>query len=56
MFQWSAAGFGSLVAPVIPRVVVLGLTLITIGLQLFFSGFLLGVLKIPVERNKGRQG
>ncbi|MCC0031632.1 MAG: glycosyltransferase [Brucellaceae bacterium] len=56
MFQWSSAGFGSLVAPVIPRVVVLGLTLITLGLQLFFSGFLLGVLKIPVERNKVRQG
>ena len=55
VYAWGSVGFGNLVAPVIPRVVVLGLTLITIGLQLFFSGFLLGVLKIPVERNRNSQ-
>ena len=55
VYAWGSVGFGPLVAPVIPRVVVLGLTLITIGLQLFFSGFLLGVLKIPVERNRNSQ-
>ncbi|MEZ5809831.1 MAG: glycosyltransferase family 2 protein [Rhizobiaceae bacterium] len=45
---WAGVGFGSLVNPMIPRVVVLGLTLIVIALQLFFSAFLLGVLQIPV--------
>ncbi len=46
--SWAGVGFGSLVNPMIPRVVVLGLTLIVIALQLFFSAFLLGVLQIPV--------
>lgn len=59
VFEWASIGFGDMVAPVIPRIVVLGLTLIAIGLQLFFSGFLLGVLKIPLERDArigGRPG
>lgn len=51
---WAGAGFGSLVNPMVPRVVVLGLTLIVIALQLFFSAFLLGVLQIPVL--SGRNG
>lgn len=51
-WQWAGVGFGDLVNPMIPRIVVLGLTLMMIGLQLFFSGFLLGVLRIPVDRNK----
>lgn len=48
VMTWAGAGFGSLVNPMIPRIVVLGLTLIVIALQLFFSAFLLGVLQIPV--------
>ena len=49
-------GFGPLINPEIPRMVVLGLTLIVIALQVFFSAFLLGVLEIPVKRraNAGR--
>jgi len=31
---------------------VLGLTLIVIGLQAFFSAFLLGVLEIPVKAQR----
>jgi hypothetical protein len=30
--------------------VILGLSLIVIGLQLFFSAFLLGVMEIPMKR------
>ena len=49
VFSWAGVGFGSLINPMIPRVVVLGLTLIVIALQLFFSAFLLGILQIPVS-------
>ena len=48
-------GFGPLEDPEIPRVVVLGLSLIVISLQSFFSAFLLGVLEIPVKRLKAAQ-
>jgi glycosyltransferase involved in cell wall biosynthesis len=50
IFSWASFGFGPLPDPEIPRVVVLGLTLIVIALQVFFSAFLLGVLEIPVKR------
>lgn len=48
--RWAALGFGPLTDSEIPRVVVLGLTLIVLGIQTFFSAFLLGVLEIPVKR------
>ena len=38
-----------------PRIVVLGLSLIVIAFQAFFSAFLLGVLEIPVKRLKAGQ-
>ncbi|WP_394888468.1 glycosyltransferase family 2 protein [Mesorhizobium sp. AaZ16] len=50
ILSWASLGFGPLLSPEIPRVVVLGLTLIVIALQVFFSAFLLGVLEIPVKR------
>ena len=49
---WGKLSFGPLFDSEIPRIVVLGLTLIVIGLQGFFSAFLLGVLEIPVVRDK----
>lgn len=52
MVTWASLGFGSLAEPRIPRIVVLGLTLIVIALQSFFSAFLLGILEIPVKRSK----
>lgn len=52
MATWASLGFGSLAEPQIPRIVVLGLTLIVIALQSFFSAFLLGILEIPVRRSK----
>jgi hypothetical protein len=51
---WASLGFGPLADPAIPRVVTLGLTLAVIGLQLFFSAFLLGVLEIPLSRGRGQ--
>ncbi|CAM5451304.1 hypothetical protein MAUB1S_07599 [Mycolicibacterium aubagnense] len=50
MVKWASLGFGTLTEPQIPRVVVLGLTLIVIALQSVFSAFLLGILEIPVKR------
>jgi hypothetical protein len=48
--RWAHLGFGPLYDTEIPRIVMLGLSLIIIGLQLFFSAFLLGVMEIPVKR------
>ncbi len=50
LVRWGALSFGPLTDSEIPRIVVLGLTLIVIGLQTFFSAFLLGVMEIPVRR------
>lgn len=47
MASWAALNFGPLENPSIPRVVLLGLTLVVIAFQIFFSAFLLGVLEIP---------
>ncbi|MEQ1951330.1 glycosyltransferase family 2 protein [Mesorhizobium sp. CN2-181] len=52
LISWGKLSFGPLFDSEIPRIVVLGLTLIVIGLQGFFSAFLLGVLEIPVVRDK----
>lgn len=48
--RWAHLGFGPLNDSEIPRIVTLGLSLIIISLQLFFSAFLLGVMEIPVQR------
>jgi hypothetical protein len=47
LIQWSKVGFGPLNDPAIPRIVVLGATMVVIGVQTFFSAFLLGILSIP---------
>jgi len=47
--RWAQVDFGPLTNSELPRIIVLGLTLIVIGLQAFFSAFLLGVLEIPVK-------
>jgi glycosyltransferase involved in cell wall biosynthesis len=53
--SWARLDFGPLDNSELPRIVVLGLTLIVIGLQTFFSAFLLGVLEIPVKRGRGAE-
>jgi glycosyltransferase involved in cell wall biosynthesis len=50
IYAWASLGFGPLADPHIPRVVLIGLTLIVIALQMFFSAFMLGILEIPVKR------
>jgi len=52
VLSWAQLNFGPLSNPEIPRVVIFGLTLIVIALQVFFSAFLLGVLQIPVMRQR----
>jgi glycosyltransferase involved in cell wall biosynthesis len=52
VIRWSALDFGPLDNSELPRIIVLGLTLVVIGLQAFFSAFLLGVLEIPLTKQK----
>jgi hypothetical protein len=47
---WAHNGFGPITSPFAPRTAAAGLTAIVIGLQTFFSAFLLGMLAIPVQR------
>ena len=49
---WAKVDFGPITEPRVPRVAVAGLTAMVIGLQTFFSAFLLGVLAIPVRKLK----
>lgn len=44
---WAVAGFGELESPFVPRAVAAGLSAFTIGLQLLFSAFIVGILQIP---------
>jgi len=54
--RWASLGLGPLDNSEIPRIVVLGLSLVVISFQAFFSAFLLGVLEIPLKRGAaGRQ-
>jgi len=52
VFRWASLDFGPLNDSELPRIVVLGLTLIVISFQAFFSAFLLGVLEIPLKQRK----
>lgn len=52
LYQWTSLGFGPLDSPLLPRIVVAGLTLAVLGLQTFFSAFMLGILEIPA-RSRG---
>ena len=54
--RWAQLDFGPLDDSEIARIVVLGLTLIIIALQAFFSAFLLGILEIPVKRLRPDRG
>src|SRR4029079_4559644 len=52
--MWVSRHFGPLADPIVPRLVILGMTLLVIGLQMFFSAFLFGILGIPHRRNDNR--
>jgi len=46
---WAMQDFGPLPDPMIPRMVLGGMTMIVIGMQVLFTGFVLGILGIPVQ-------
>jgi hypothetical protein len=46
---WAQRNFGALPDPGIPRMVLGGMTAIVIGLQVLFTGFVLGILEIPTN-------
>jgi hypothetical protein len=46
---WAMRDFGPLPDPTIPRMVLGGMTTIVIGLQVLFTGFVLGILGIPLQ-------
>lgn len=48
---WGAAGFGNLDYTRVTRIVVPGLTAVSVGLQVVLAAFLLSVLELPVRRH-----
>lgn len=50
LFIWMQREFGALADPLIPRLVIGGLTFFVVGVQAFFAAFLLGTLAIPKMR------
>jgi glycosyltransferase involved in cell wall biosynthesis len=51
-YQWVKAGFGQLTNPVVPRTVVVGLSLMVVAVQLGFQAFMIGILQIPLSRER----
>jgi len=49
---WAAVDFGPLSNPVVPRAVIAGLTLVILGIQVFFAAFVFGILGIPTRRDR----
>jgi hypothetical protein len=48
-------GFGRLPDPLIPRIVLGGMTVIVIGFQVLATGFLLGIFEIPKNMSSDRR-
>jgi len=46
LLQWAKVGFGSLANPLVPRLVAAGLSIVVIGIQTGFAGFLFGIFDI----------
>jgi glycosyltransferase involved in cell wall biosynthesis len=51
---WAMQDFGPLPDPMIPRMVLGGMTMIVIGMQVLFTGFVLGILEIPTRSGARR--
>ncbi len=49
---WADTGFGHLTDPLIPRLVAAGLSLVVLGIQTGFAGFLFGIFDIDVSRRR----
>ncbi|WP_112661802.1 glycosyltransferase family 2 protein [Microvirga flavescens] len=50
--QWSSVDFGPLPSPLVPRVLLLSLCTVLIGIQTAFAAFFLGILEIPFRRRQ----
>jgi len=48
---WASYNFGPLTYRTVPRLVIMAMTLLIVGLQMFFSAFLFGILSIPLKRS-----
>ncbi|MGO4706734.1 glycosyltransferase family 2 protein [Microvirga sp. 2MCAF38] len=48
--QWSDVGFGQLPSYIVPRILLISLCTVLIGVQTAFAAFLLGVIEIPFRR------
>jgi hypothetical protein len=47
LLEWAKVGFGNLANPLVPRAVAAGLSIVVIGIQTAFAGFLFGIFDIP---------
>ena len=55
LYTWALRGFGRLPNPLIPHVVLIGMTVIVIGFQVLATGFLLGIFEIPRNMSPDRR-
>lgn len=55
LYAWALRGFGRLPDPLIPRIVLGGMTVIVIGFQVLATGFLLGIFEIPKNMPSDRR-
>jgi copper chaperone CopZ len=49
LYQWARVDFGTLTSPLIPRLVVSGLSAVAVGIQMGFAGFLFSIFDIEVS-------
>jgi glycosyltransferase involved in cell wall biosynthesis len=54
LYQWARVDFGSLTNPLIPRLVVAGLSTVVVGIQTAFAGFLFGIFDIEISKRQPR--
>jgi glycosyltransferase involved in cell wall biosynthesis len=54
LFQWARVDFGVLVDPMVPRLVAGGVSIIAIGVQIGFAGFLFGIFDIDIARRPSK--
>lgn len=52
LIEWARVDFGTLVNPLVPRLVAAGLSIMTIGVQTGFAGFLFGIFDIAKQPTK----
>jgi hypothetical protein len=50
LYEWARVDFGVLTNPMIPRLVAAGLSIVVIGIQMGFAGFLFGIFDIEISR------